>query len=284
MWVGWPVDGSSTSFSAYLFLAVAAQVTLYHWRQNFRHWSMWIAGDRNAALGRGGAAPHLGEQPRAPELAGPVVGAQRADGAVGTYYHWAGVGERVDGYTLNNFMVGPPPGAAGLITDPEPLRSPSRLECGDSGEGGLGRRGTMTDMRRDGARRRHGTRHTRAIVEQRLQAGAVPTKPAFLTPARGRRPWGLSFSAPPLRRPGRHLRLCRLRHRPAAGEPLGEAQRKEGMPPGGTGAGRDLRPGQLAVRKHGGRLPTARPGAVCRSRLAKRQASTWASRHRKGVL
>jgi len=29
-------------------------------------------------------------------------------GLVGTYYHWAGVGERVDGYTLNNFMVGPP--------------------------------------------------------------------------------------------------------------------------------------------------------------------------------
>src|SRR5690606_19938751 len=31
------------------------------------------AGDRNAALGRGGAAPHLGEQRRAQELAGPVV-------------------------------------------------------------------------------------------------------------------------------------------------------------------------------------------------------------------
>jgi len=27
---------------------------------------------------------------------------------VGTYYHWAGVGARVDGYTWNNLMVGPP--------------------------------------------------------------------------------------------------------------------------------------------------------------------------------
>lgn len=29
-------------------------------------------------------------------------------GLVGSYYHWEGVGERVDGYTWSNLMVGPP--------------------------------------------------------------------------------------------------------------------------------------------------------------------------------
>lgn len=29
-------------------------------------------------------------------------------GLIGTYFHVEGVGERVDGFTLNNLMVGPP--------------------------------------------------------------------------------------------------------------------------------------------------------------------------------
>jgi len=39
-----------------------------------------------------------------------------AGGLMGTYYHIAGVGERVDGYNLNNFMVGPPPALPALVT------------------------------------------------------------------------------------------------------------------------------------------------------------------------
>lgn len=91
-------------------------MTLFHYRQNFRHWSMWI-----------------------PVLATPifgllllVLGFYYADwlaliltfllavgifaGMFGTFMHIRGVGKRVDGYKLRNFLIGPPLTLPGMIT------------------------------------------------------------------------------------------------------------------------------------------------------------------------
>ena len=42
MWSGWPAERIFYLFLAVVAFAVFAQVALFHWRQNFRHWSMWV--------------------------------------------------------------------------------------------------------------------------------------------------------------------------------------------------------------------------------------------------
>jgi hypothetical protein len=115
-WNGWSLDRVVIIFSGIVFLIIFIQVTLFHYRQNFRHWSMWI-----------------------PVLATPIFGFMLillafyhalwlvtlltillwvgvVAGLFGTYMHIHGVGQRVDGYKLRNFLVGPPLALPGLIT------------------------------------------------------------------------------------------------------------------------------------------------------------------------
>lgn len=115
-WNGWPLDRVILLAAGVLFLVLFVQVTLFHYRQNFRHWSMWI-----------------------PVLATPLFGLclllfafYKASwllyglavllsvgvlaGMYGTYVHIRGVGERVGGYELRNFMIGPPLTLPALIS------------------------------------------------------------------------------------------------------------------------------------------------------------------------
>lgn len=116
MWAGWPIDRVLYLFVGVVFLAVFVQVTLYHWRQNFRHWAMWIPVLATPALSLAALFLTWQELPWLRALLGALAGIGVVGGLVGTYYHIAGVGERVDGYTLNNFMVGPPPTLPLMVT------------------------------------------------------------------------------------------------------------------------------------------------------------------------
>lgn len=107
-WAGWPLDRIAILFVSLAFLLIGIQVTLFHYRQNFHHKAMWI-----------------------PVLAAPIffiVGTGFAfykvewlatlfiwlmwfgllDGLIGFYYHFRGVGIRVGGWALRNFLIGPP--------------------------------------------------------------------------------------------------------------------------------------------------------------------------------
>lgn len=90
------------------YLMISVQVSLFHYRQNFRHPAMWL-----------------------PVLGGPVIGLCSVllallnlhvllglfrvlswviliAGGTGFYYHFRGVGQRVGGYGMNNILIGPP--------------------------------------------------------------------------------------------------------------------------------------------------------------------------------
>ncbi|MBP1157729.1 MULTISPECIES: hypothetical protein [unclassified Paenibacillus] len=107
-WTGWSLERVVFLFVGIAFLAVWVQVTLSHYRQNFHHKSMW-----------------------SPVISSPIyslaaiwIAVSRPDwllslfvflmwlgvmtGAVGFYYHFHGVGVRVGGYSMRNFLVGPP--------------------------------------------------------------------------------------------------------------------------------------------------------------------------------
>lgn len=109
MWSGWSVERILFLFLGVTFLAIFVQVTLFHLRQNFRHPAMWSPVIETPLLGA--LALWITWNPTAPLLTtfAVLAGLGAVTGIVGTYFHLVGVGARVQGYTLNNFMVGPPP-------------------------------------------------------------------------------------------------------------------------------------------------------------------------------
>lgn len=97
------------------FIVIFLQVTLFHTRQNFRHWSMWIPVLATPIFG---IAALLLTVYNADWLRGVfcvLLGIGVIAGVFGTGMHIRGVGQRVDGYKLRNFMVGPPAFLPGLI-------------------------------------------------------------------------------------------------------------------------------------------------------------------------
>ncbi|HEU4964115.1 MAG TPA: hypothetical protein VFV52_09740 [Bacilli bacterium] len=115
-WYGWPLERVVLLLIGLMFFMIFVQVTLFHYRQNFRHWSMWI-----------------------PVIATPVDGfllvwfafyavpwllltiqtlmwVSLFAGGFGSFMHARGIGQRVGGYEMRNFLVGPPLMLPGMIT------------------------------------------------------------------------------------------------------------------------------------------------------------------------
>ncbi|MZP30195.1 hypothetical protein GTO91_10790 [Heliobacterium undosum] len=108
-WLGWPVDRLLILFTSIAFAMVAVQVTLFHYRQNFRHYAMWgpVIGLPVAALI--GLALTIRDAPIWRWLFFFALVAELGSGLAGFYYHAKGIGQRVGGWGVNNVMVGPPP-------------------------------------------------------------------------------------------------------------------------------------------------------------------------------
>lgn len=108
VWTGWSLARLMILLVGVAYLMISIQVTLLHYRQNFRHPAMWL-----------------------PVLGGPIIGICAGllalfnlhllvglfiillwivliAGVIGFYYHLRGVGQRVGGYGMNNILVGPP--------------------------------------------------------------------------------------------------------------------------------------------------------------------------------
>lgn len=108
-WVGWPLERLLLLMVSIMFLVVFIQVTLFHYRQNFRHWAMW-APVLLTPLGSIAALVlvFVPNQPWLVTALGILLAIGILAGLLGFYLHLRGVGERVGGYKLNNFLVGPP--------------------------------------------------------------------------------------------------------------------------------------------------------------------------------
>ncbi|MFE5322882.1 hypothetical protein ACFQ88_29785 [Paenibacillus sp. NPDC056579] len=107
-WTQWTLDRMIILFVAIAFFAIWVQVTLSHYRQNFHHKSMWapiIASPLFSVTGLALAMVHAGW------LVWLFTGLMWVGvliGSAGFYYHFHGVGVRVGGWTMRNFLVGPP--------------------------------------------------------------------------------------------------------------------------------------------------------------------------------
>jgi lysylphosphatidylglycerol synthetase-like protein (DUF2156 family) len=115
-WVDWSLDRILILFVGLAFFMIFIQVTLFHYRQNFRHWSMWIpvlATPVFSILAVALAFYNIGwlRTMLAWLLAVGIVA-----GMFGTYMHIKGVGDRVGGYELRNFLIGPPLTLPAMVT------------------------------------------------------------------------------------------------------------------------------------------------------------------------
>ena len=108
LWTGWPLDRVVLLLVGLAYLMIFVQVTMFHYRQNFRNIAMWLPVIGGPLIG---AAALLLTLANTGALLGVVrvllwIGAFA--GLIGFYYHFRGVGQRVDGYALRNFLSGPP--------------------------------------------------------------------------------------------------------------------------------------------------------------------------------
>lgn len=108
MWDGWPLSRVLFLFTALAFLMIFLQVTLFHSRQNFRHWAMWAPVIATPLLGVLLLALAFYNAPWLRTLTALLLSVGVLAGLGGFALHVEGVGERVDGYKMQNLLVGPP--------------------------------------------------------------------------------------------------------------------------------------------------------------------------------
>lgn len=108
LWNGWPWQRVIILFSGLAFIMIGLQVFLFHYRQNFRHWAMWVPVTAAPVNGIIAIVISFYYLPALRTVFLVLLAASALAGLAGFALHFEGVGERVDGYRLNNFLVGPP--------------------------------------------------------------------------------------------------------------------------------------------------------------------------------
>jgi len=115
-WNGWPLERVFLFAMGLLFLIIFVQVTLFHYRQNFRHWSMWIPVIATPLFGLCLIFITYYNVLWLRQTLTVLMSVGILAGAFGSYMHIHGVGERVGGYEMRNFLVGPPLTLPALIS------------------------------------------------------------------------------------------------------------------------------------------------------------------------
>ncbi|ACV62757.1 conserved hypothetical protein [Desulfofarcimen acetoxidans DSM 771] len=109
MWNGWPITRVILLFTGLALLMISLQVTIFHYRQNFRHWAMYGPVVGGPVIGILSIALSLYNLPQLRNLLAILFFLGILLGVVGSALHFSGIGQRVGGYgESQNFLVGPP--------------------------------------------------------------------------------------------------------------------------------------------------------------------------------
>ncbi|SHF28630.1 hypothetical protein SAMN05444392_11364 [Seinonella peptonophila] len=107
-WNGWPLDRILILFIGLAFLLMFVQVTMFHYRQNFHQKAMWIPVIAAPVFFIAGIVLAFYQVSWMKWLFKIFMFIGILDGLIGFYYHFRGVGIRVGGWALRNFLIGPP--------------------------------------------------------------------------------------------------------------------------------------------------------------------------------
>lgn len=109
MWQGWPLERVLLLFVGLAFAILSVQVTLFHARQNFRRWAMWVPVVEGPLFAVTAIVLAFYNAGWLRVLFALFMWIGMAGGLYGAYLHTEGVGQRVGGYSQSqNFLVGPP--------------------------------------------------------------------------------------------------------------------------------------------------------------------------------
>lgn len=109
MWSGWPIARVILLFTGIAFLIISLQVTLFHYRQNFRHWAMYGPVVGGPVLGIFSILLVFYNLPALRSLLVVLYIVGVILGVAGSVLHVNGIGQRVGGYEQSqNYLAGPP--------------------------------------------------------------------------------------------------------------------------------------------------------------------------------
>lgn len=107
-WSHWSLERILILFVSLAFLMIGIQVTLFHYRQNFHHKAMWVPVILSPIFLVAGIALTWYNAAWLHLLFVVFMWFGVVTGLIGFYFHVRGVGIRVGGWALRNFMIGPP--------------------------------------------------------------------------------------------------------------------------------------------------------------------------------
>ncbi|KJS17793.1 MAG: hypothetical protein VR69_03405 [Peptococcaceae bacterium BRH_c4b] len=109
MWDGWPITRVILLFTGIALLMISLQVTLFHYRQNFRHWAMYGPVVGGPVLGLLSILLVFYNAPALRSVLLVLLYAGVVLGITGSALHINGIGQRVGGYEQSqNYLIGPP--------------------------------------------------------------------------------------------------------------------------------------------------------------------------------
>lgn len=108
VWKDWDLARIIILLIGLAYLMLFIQVTMFHYRQNFRNKAMWLPIIAGPLIGIIGILLVFANISALVGLFKVLLWLGLLGGIVGFYLHFKGVGQRVDGYVLRNFLVGPP--------------------------------------------------------------------------------------------------------------------------------------------------------------------------------
>lgn len=107
-WDAWPIARILILFVSLAFIMLGIQVTMFHYRQNFNHKAMWVPVISAPIFFIVGLALTIYNVSWLSGLFQILMWFGVISGLIGFYFHFRGVGIRVGGWALRNFLIGPP--------------------------------------------------------------------------------------------------------------------------------------------------------------------------------
>ncbi len=107
-WDHWSLDRIVILFVSLAFLLIGIQVTLFHYRQNFHNKAMWLPVISSPVFFIAGVVLTWYNASWMQLLFSMLMWIGVVSGLIGVFFHVRGVGLRVGGWALRNFMIGPP--------------------------------------------------------------------------------------------------------------------------------------------------------------------------------
>jgi hypothetical protein len=108
-WEGWEIGRWVVLLASIFYLGVWLQLALYHWGAAFRRWEMIPPVIATPLIALAGLLGVVQGDGAFGWIAAAAFAVGVLEGLVGLFFHLQGTSSMVGGFSLRNFIAGPPP-------------------------------------------------------------------------------------------------------------------------------------------------------------------------------